>query len=105
VLILVIIAFDAVNDRSVIAQLFKVAGYTYGPLLGMFTFGLATKRTVNDKIIPVIAVASPFLTYGIKLLVEHTTPYRFGFELLIVNGLLTFIMLLAFSHRTKINMA
>lgn len=83
------------NDRAIIDKLFTIAGYTYGPLLGFYSFGLFTKFQVKDRWVPYIAVASPVLCYILSansaLLLNG---YKFGFELLIVNGLLTFIGLL-----------
>lgn len=92
VLMLVIIIFRLINDQSVISALFTVAGYTYGPLLGMFAFGLFTRWQIKDKLMPLIAILSPLLclilnTYSKKML----GGYEFGFELLLVNGLITFI--------------
>lgn len=97
--IAVILIFKAINNDSVISQIFKVAGYTYGPLLGLFVFGLVTKLKVRDKIVPVIAILSPILSFGLAKLIEHFTDYKFGFELLILNGALTFIGLLLISKR------
>ena len=71
-------------------SLFTVAGYTYGPLLGMFAFGLFTKFSVKDKCVPFIAVLSPIICYILKLFIP------FGFELLIINGIITFIGLYIF---------
>ena len=85
VLLGVILLFRVINDQSVIKSLFIVAGYTYGPLLGMFSFGLFTKWKIRDKWVPLVAIISPILCYIIKLYIP------FGFELLIINGLLTFI--------------
>ena len=79
-----ILIFNAINDQSVIKSLFTVAGYTYGPLLGMFTFGLFTKFKIKDRYVPVIAIISPLLCYMLNLYIP------FGFELLIINGLITF---------------
>lgn len=84
VLVVVIIIFKAINDDSVIASLFKVAGYTYGPLLGMYAFGLFTKINVKDKWVPLVAILSPVACYIIQLYIP------FGFELLILNGAITF---------------
>lgn len=119
VLILVIIAFKyLIKDTSVIAKLFSFAGYTYGPLLGLYAFGLFTKWKIHDKWVPVVAILSPIITYCISIstaiysyfyipLHACTTTqwecalafakdnyYQFGFELLLINGLLTFIGLL-----------
>ncbi len=93
VLLLVILLFNAINDQSVIKSLFTVAGYTYGPLLGMFSFGLFTKFKVKDNWVPLIAVFSPVACYFIQLY------YPFGFELLILNGLLTFTGLFMIRER------
>lgn len=92
VLVLVIMAFRAINDRSVVSAIFTVAGYTYGPLLGLFSFGLLTKRTFRDSIwVPVITVASPTLCYLLSLNSQRWFGgYQVGFELLLLNGLFTF---------------
>jgi len=91
-LLLVIVIFRAINDRAVIDKLFTVAGYTYGPLLGLYSFGLFTRYQVKDKIVPYVAVSSPIFCF---LLSEYSeillNGYKFGFELLIINGLFTFI--------------
>jgi SSS family solute:Na+ symporter len=84
-LVLVILVFKSINDDSVISALFKVAGYTYGPLLGMYAFGLFTKLSVKDNWVPLVAVLSPLACYIIQLYIP------FGFELLILNGAITFI--------------
>ena len=84
VLLGVILIFRAINDQSVIKSLFTVAGYTYGPLLGMFSFGLFTKWKIRDKGVPIVAVLSPVICYILKLYIP------FGFELLIINGIITF---------------
>jgi Na+/proline symporter len=85
VLLAVILVFNAINDQSVIKSLFTVAGYTYGPLLGMFSFGLFTKYQVKDKLVPIICISSPIICYVLNLYIP------FGFELLILNGFITFI--------------
>jgi len=87
-LVVVIVIFKEINDDSVIASLFKVAGYTYGPLLGLYAFGLFTKLNVKDNLVPLVAVLSPVIAYVLQLFIP------FGFELLIVNGALTFVGLL-----------
>ena len=85
VLLGVILVFNAINDQSVIKSLFTVAGYTYGPLLGMFSFGLFTKYQVRDKLVPIICISSPVICYILNLYIP------FGFELLILNGFITFV--------------
>ncbi|MFA5420266.1 MAG: sodium:solute symporter [Bacteroidales bacterium] len=92
VIIFVIILFRLINDQAVIAQLFTFAGYTYGPLLGLYAFGMFTKLKVNDRLIPWIAVAAPVISYFISQYSEQIWDgYKIGFELLIINGALTFI--------------
>ncbi len=96
----VILLFSSLNDESVVSAVFKVAGYTYGPILGLFAFGLMTKRKVKDKIVPFIAVISPVLIYFINMYSEKLFfGYKFGFELLLVNGFLMFIGLFIFSEK------
>ncbi|HEX9980748.1 MAG TPA: sodium:solute symporter [Flavobacterium sp.] len=99
---LVIVGFNAINDSSVVGMIFRVASYTYGPLLGLYCFGLFVKgRRVNDRWVPLICLLSPGLTY---LLAENSNDlfgYVFDNELIIVNGLITFIGLFAISHRTQ----
>lgn len=88
----IILAFHATTDQSIIKTVLTVAGYTYGPLLGLFVFGLVTKHPVKDKRVPIIAVLSPLLSYWINLNSETWFfGYRFGFEILIVNGLFMFL--------------
>lgn len=100
ILFVVIIIFHAINDNSVITSVFKAAGYTYGPLLGLFAFGLFTKRAVNDKFVPVVCVLSPVICYVLNLYSETLLfGYKFGFELLLVNGAITFLGLLLLKGR------
>jgi SSS family solute:Na+ symporter len=96
----VILVFRALNKEAVIDKLFTIAGYTYGPLLGFYSFGLFTKLKVKDKWVPFIAVFSPVTCYVINIYSrELLNGYVFGFELLILNGLLTFLGLLALAKR------
>jgi Na+/proline symporter len=92
-MLLVIVIFKALNDQSVIKAVFTVAGYTYGPLLGLFFFGLFTKWKASDVFIPFIAVISPVFCYLIQLYFKNYHGYSMGYELLILNGLITFILL------------
>lgn len=99
-LFLVILLFYYINDSSVINQLFTIAGYTYGPLLGLYAFGFFMKPVINDKLAPIVCIASPILTFIINRYSEELLfGYSFGFELLILNGLLTFIGLFLISKR------
>ncbi len=100
VIIVIILIFRAINDDSVIRTVFTVAGYTYGPLLGLFSFGLFSKRKVMDKWIPYICLLSPVIcfllnTYSAVLL----NGYKFGFEMLLINGFLTYLGMLLISRK------
>ncbi|MFT6210445.1 MAG: SSS family transporter [Bacteroidia bacterium] len=100
ILVLTIMIFKWVNDESVISAVFRVAGYTYGPLLGLYAFGLFTKLNVRDKLVPFICLASPVVTYIINANSEVLLGgYKFGFELLVLNGALTFTGLIAISKK------
>lgn len=95
VMLLVILVFKLINDESVVTAIFTAASYTYGPLLGLFVFGLLTKRAVNDKLVPYIAVAAPVLLFLInKYIVSVYTSYVIGLDLIIINGAITFLLLL-----------
>lgn len=87
---LFILAFRVVNSTSVIDAIYILCSYTYGPLLGLFAYGLLTKRSVNDRVVPYVAVASPIVCYVLNDAVAHATGYQFGYELLMLNGALTF---------------
>ena len=89
--VLFILLFRAVNSTSLIDAVYIIASYTYGPLLGLFAYGLMTRKRVNDRWVPYIAIASPLLCYAIDWGVGQTTGYRFGYELLMLNALFTFV--------------
>lgn len=94
----VIMIFKIINDESVINSLFTAAGYTYGPLLGLYAFGMFTRLGVKDRLVPWICLASPVLSYIVNLNSEQWfSGYKFGFEILILNGLFTFLGLWIFS--------
>jgi len=100
VLLLIIIVFRIINNDSVITAVFMVAGYTYGPLLGLYSFGLFTKIQVKDKWIPVVAILSPVISHIIKIYSSQIIPgYHMGFEFLILNGMVTFFGLLLLRKR------
>ena len=100
---LVIIVFNAINDASVVSMIFRIASYTYGPLLGLYCFGLFVKnRTVRDRLVPFICVASPLLTLALSINSSVLFgDYVFDNELIIVNGLITFILLLCISQKVN----
>ncbi|MBR5350567.1 MAG: sodium:solute symporter [Prevotella sp.] len=87
---LLILMVKALNSSSVIDVIYTLCSYTYGPLLGLFAFSIFTKRGVNDHYAPYIAVASPVICYLLQVVMKETTGYQFGYELLMLNGLLTF---------------
>ena len=90
-LIVLILLIKSFGNDSLINTLYGIAGYTYGPLLGLFAFGLLTRRRVRDRCVPFIAAASPLLSWGLATLSPRLlNGYQFGFEILIVNGLFTF---------------
>ena len=91
-LFIVILIFNEINDESVINSIFKAAGYTYGPLLGLFSFGIFTKYKIKDKFVFFVCLISPLISYLINIYSEELLfGYRFGFEILLLNGLLTFV--------------
>lgn len=96
VLFFVILAFHYYNDRSVIDGIFTAAGYTYGPLLGLYAFGMFTKIEIKDNFTPFICIISPVLTYGIVYFVNNPDyftflgNYKIGYEAILINGGLTF---------------
>ncbi|MEJ8800750.1 sodium:solute symporter [Pontibacter sp. H249] len=99
VMLLVILVFRMINDDSVVNAIFRAAGYTYGPLLGLFAFGMANKRAVADKLVPYICIISPILTYVLDTNSVDWFGYAMGFELIVVNAAITFIMLLVTSRQ------
>ena len=90
VFVLFILVFKTVNSTSLIDAIYTIVSYTYGPLLGLFAFGLLTKRTVQDRWTPLVAVVSPVLCFLLDKGVGMLADYHFGYELLMLNGLLTF---------------
>lgn len=99
-LLITILIFKMVNDDAVINAVFTAAGYTYGPLLGLFGFGLFTKRKTRDVMVPFICILSPVVCYLINVYSESLfNGYKFGFEMLLINGMLTFGGLFVFSRR------
>ncbi len=104
-LFVVIMIFKIINDQSVVVAVFKAAGYTYGPLLGLFAFGLLTKKQVKDRWVPLVALCSPFIAWFLDAnSMQLLNGYKIGFELIIINGAITFIgLLLIEKHTTLVN--
>ena len=90
VFVLIILAFAGISNQSIIDTLYKMVGYAYGPLLGLFAFGLLTRRQLNDRLTPFIAIASPIITYLVDIACRYFFNYNFGYELLLLNGMITF---------------
>ena len=87
---LFILVFRQLNSTSLIDAIYILASYTYGPLLGLFVFGLFTKKQPNDRLVPYICIVSPLLCYALDMVAQRLWDYHFGYELLMLNGLLTF---------------
>lgn len=100
IFLLMVFFFKALNNKSIITILLDIAGYTYGPLLGLFAFGILTKRTLNGKLVPVVCLLAPALCYYLQ---QHSASvlgnYQIGIEMLIVNGLMTFAGLWGISKK------
>jgi mannitol-specific phosphotransferase system IIBC component len=100
---LLVFFFKWKDDKSIIDLIFVIAGYTYGPLLGLFSFGILTKRSISSAqipIVPIVCILAPLLCYAL----DHYSKqlfgeYKFGNEMLIINGVLTFSMLFLFSKK------
>ena len=97
-----IIAFEILNNTSVINAVYVLSSYTYGPLLGLFTFGILSKRRVRDRLIPIVVILSPILCYILDSnSVEWFGGYHFSYEILIINALFTMLGLLICSHKAE----
>ena len=98
-LLIVIMIFRSINDQSAVAALFTAANYTYGPLLGLFFYGIFTKRMPLDKFIPYVAIAAPVICYVLEHYIDSKYGFSFGFALLPVNGIITAIGLVLLPHK------
>lgn len=103
IFVICILIFEAIDSQSVIDTIYTLASYTYGPLLGLFCFGLFTKLKPRDRYVPYIAIVSPVVCYMIDTLTFNATGYKFGYEMLMFNGLLTFMGLAALSINKKVH--
>jgi Na+/proline symporter len=90
---MVVVLFGFTQNRSIIDTIYTIVGYAYGPLLGLFAFGLFTRYKVRDKLVPIIAIAAPLLCYTINSATVYFYDYQWGYELLLLNGFLVFISL------------
>ena len=98
-LVLVTLAFNAIGSGGVMNLIYTLVSYTYGPLLGLFAFGILTKRHPRERFVPCIAILSPVICYAVDYAVLTTTGYKFGYEMLMFNGLLTFVGLYLTSRK------
>ena len=104
-LFLVIMIFKIINDQSVVVAVFKAAGYTYGPLLGLFAFGFLTRKNVKDRWVPLVTICSPLITWIIESFsAKLLNGYQIGFELIIINGGITFLGLLLIQKKTSLSL-
>jgi peptidoglycan/LPS O-acetylase OafA/YrhL len=102
IFIAIMLVFKAINDTSVIDAIYTIASYTYGPLLGLFAFGILFKRRRTwDKIVPYVCVLAPLICFAADRTLNATIGYRFGYELLIINSLLVLLGLLGFSRKNN----
>ncbi len=100
--LIVILIFRKINERSVIDAVLSIAGYTYGPLLGLFAFGILTKRQVTDKFVPLVCILSPAISYLLSLNSKRFLGgYEFGYEIVLVNGIITFLGLFLISRKNE----
>jgi Na+/proline symporter len=105
IFIILVFIFKAVDSKTIVDLIFLIAGYTYGPLLGLFSFGILTKRSLKKNIVPIVCIAAPLICY---LLEKNTAllfgpDYKIGYEMLIINGSITFLLLYIFSYKTALS--
>ena len=100
---IIVILFGYTQNRSIIDTIYTIVGYAYGPLLGMFAFGLFTRYQVRDKLVPLVAIASPIICYIINLISTNYYNYQWGYELLLLNGTITFAGLFIIRNKQHTN--
>jgi SSS family transporter len=102
IFLLLVFFFKELDNKSIITILLDIAGYTYGPLLGLFSFGILTRKSLNDKLTPAVCIIAPVICYGIQYFSENMNwGYQFGIEMLILNGTMTFAGLWAISQKER----
>lgn len=99
--VLFIISFNTLGSKSLIDTVYTISSYTYGPLLGLFSFGLFTKRQIRESWVPLIALSSPLMSYAIDRVANYSFGYQFGYELLLLNGMLSFLGFMLCSQAIK----
>ena len=101
VFVLIILIIEAIGSDSIITAIYKLASYTYGPLLGLYCFGLYSKVKPNDMYVPYVAIVAPILCFIIEMMMKQLYNYQVGYELLLINGLITGLGLWIISIRKK----
>jgi SSS family transporter len=96
---LVIIVFYYISEEDAISAVYTLASYTYGPILGLFVYGMAAKRPVRDRYVPIVCILAPCLSWGLQWLLNHAFGYQTSFELLLINAFLTAIGLMILSKK------
>ena len=91
--------FDSIKNRNLLDTIYTIVGYAYGPLLGLFAFGLFTRWQIKDRILPLAAILSPLLTYAVSAGTMYFFDYKFGYELLLLNSFFMFVMLLVIRRK------
>ena len=91
IMIVVILGFYYLNKQDAISAVYTLASYSYGPILGLFAFGIISKRNINGKLIPIICLSAPILSWIIQWFCKYIFDYDTGFELLLINAFITFI--------------
>jgi Na+/proline symporter len=99
---IIVVLFGFTQNRSIIDTIYTIVGYAYGPLLGMFTFGLFTRYQVRDRLVPLVAIASPIICYITNFISTNYYNYQWGYELLLLNGMLTFIGLFCIRSKEQV---
>ncbi|MDR2834842.1 MAG: sodium:solute symporter [Bacteroidales bacterium] len=100
---ILVVFFYYFNSKSIIDAIYVVASYAYGPLLGLFVFGLITKKKIKDKLVPIVAIVSPILCFAINCMLKYFFEYSMGYELLLLNGIFTFVGLLMSKESRRLN--
>ncbi len=97
----VILIFYAISNSDAISAVYTLASYTYGPILGLFAYGMMCRTQVRDRLVPVVCVAAPVISFFVQMWLERSYGYTLGFELLLLNAALTMVGLLLLQKRTK----
>ena len=102
IFIILVFIFKAVDSKTIVDLIFLIAGYTYGPLLGLFSFGILTKRNLKKNIVPVVCIAAPLICYLLEMNSTNLFGqyYKIGYEMLIINGSITFLLLYIFIYKS-----